>query len=119
MKVLVDLLFININQNVWKKENQNKICKEIEKYRNYLDNRDFAVLTKEEREAKLSMDFHRDIVHNRTENFKSDLTNENENTCTLIIDFKANISLGKGPVEDSHIFFLHPKEHVLGLPVIF
>ena len=95
------------------------ICKEIEKYRNYLDNRDFAVLTKEEREAKLSMDFHRDIVHNRTENFKSDLTNENENTCTLIIDFKANISLGKGPVEDFHIFFSAPQRTCLGLPVIF
>ena len=37
----------------------------------------------------------------------------------MVLDFKANVSLGKGPEEDSHIFFSAPQRTVFGAVVFF
>ena len=37
----------------------------------------------------------------------------------MVMDFKSNINLGKGPEEDSHVFFPAPQRTVFGAVVFF
>lgn len=59
--------------------------------------------------------FHVNLYQKRTEEFKVALKSLSDNECLLVIDFKANISLGKGPVQDSTVFFSAPQRTVFGM----
>ena len=66
------------------------------------------------RHAKI---FHKNMVMNRYKEFEKLLNDFNDDEAIIVIDFKANITLGKGPIEDARIFFSAPQRTLFGAAV--
>lgn len=92
------------------------LCKEYESYKNYFENHQ---LSQEENTAKAAFEFHKKIENTRDDDFQRSFENQKDHEAILVMDFKANISLGKGPVEDSHNFFNAPQRTVFGAVCYF
>ena len=92
------------------------ICKEIRQNKDFL-NRQY--LEGEELAIQNAMLFHKQLVNDRSLDFVNQLQNIKEGQCILVMDFKANISLGKGPEEGSNIFFNAPQRSVFGVVCYF
>lgn len=92
------------------------ICKEYSKYRQFLDT---GQLNAVEIKAKNAFEFHEDIKQSRQNDFECQIENLKDSEAVLVMDFKANISLGKGPEEDSHIFFNAPQRSLFGVACYF
>ena len=57
------------------------------------------------------------MVNNKYNEYEEQINNLKEGVAVIIIDFKANISLGKGPLEDSRIFFSAPQRTLFGAAI--
>ena len=93
-------------------------CKESKKNKKRLEEIHSANLTSEERKALDGYRFHEKIVENRNRDFKNQMRRLRQGQCLIIMDFKANISLGGCAEEDSHQFFFSVI-HTWTLLVIF
>ena len=89
-----------------------EICKQAEIWLPRLEKK--PVLTSEEIMAQESFEFHQELKSQRYRQFNSCRNNLVEGEALITIDFKANISLGKGPIENSTVFFKAPARTVFG-----
>ena len=94
-------------------------CKESKKNRKRLEEIHPSNLTNEERKALDGYKFHEKIALTRNSDFKNELKRLKQGQCLIIMDFKANISLGGCAEEDSHQFFFAPQRTVFGLALYF
>ena len=58
--------------------------------------------------------FHLDLAKRREAEYVEEINETKEGKCVICIDFKANISLGKGYENDSHVFFNAPQRTLIG-----
>ena len=94
-------------------------CKEAKRILPRLQNAHAMSLTNDDKEAKLAYEFHKSVRDARYDDFNNQLESIKSNECILVLDFKANVTLGKGPVEDSHVFFRAPQRTVFGAAAFF
>ena len=59
--------------------------------------------------------FHKQVAASRASEFERSLNDLSPGTALLVMDFKSNITLGKGQEEDSHVFFKAPQRTVFGV----
>ena len=76
-------------------------------------------LTKVDIESMEAYKFHKELAAKRGKDFEKNLNYLKEHQALVVMDFKANISLGKGPEQDSHVFFKAPQRIVFGAVVYF
>lgn len=93
------------------------ICKESAKYKPVLEK--MNNLSAEEVNALNAYKFHEHMKVTQNAHYKESIKNLKEKEAVMVMDFKANISLGKGPEEDSHVFFSAPQRSILGVVVYF
>ena len=96
-----------------------KICKQDQMYRPALTCAHPANLDSNDREALAAWKFHKDTAKARDQDFKHRLKYLRASEALIVMDFKQNISLGKGPVQDSHVFFKAPQRTVFGAVAYF
>ena len=94
-------------------------CKEAKRLLPRLENAHALSLTNDDKEAKLAYEFHKSVRDARYDDFNKQLETIKTNECILVLDFKANVTLGKGPVEDSHVFFRAPQRTIFGAAAFF
>ena len=63
--------------------------------------------------------FHENLIRERNTDYKNQLDNQKDDEVIAIIDFKANISLGLGPCQDSRIFFGSAQRTIFGIALYF
>jgi hypothetical protein len=98
------------------------ICKEADKHQEELQQRrdtPGSRMSIEEIETLDGMKFHREMVSKRYLDAKHQLENIQEGQCILTMDFKANVTLGKGPQEDSRVWFSAPQRTIFGVAAYF
>lgn len=95
------------------------ICKEAKVYLPILQASHSSKLTQADLKAKKAYEDHLKVHAAQTRAYDSMLDLIQEGQAVMVMDFKANISLGKGPEEDSHVFFSAPQRTVFGAVVFF
>ena len=95
------------------------ICKESKRYQTLLTEAHPLSLTHDDIEAKSAYEFHKMVRNTRYSDYSRQMENLIHGLALLVIDFKANITLGKGPVEDSHVFFRAPQRTIFGGAAFF
>ena len=95
------------------------ICKEARRMIPILEPMVGADMTAEQRSALQDYKFHIDIKDKRAADFKAQLENLQEGQAVIVMDFKANITLGRGAEEDSHVFFNAPQRTIFGVVAYF
>ena len=94
------------------------ICKESRRYLPHLlGHRDN--LDTNDRRALAGFLEHKRLVAARSDDYERQLERLAEGTALITMDFKANITLGGGAEEDSHVFFSAPQRTVFGLVAYF
>ena len=78
-----------------------------------------ANLTHDDIEAKMAYEFHKMVRDTRYADLQRQMDALKPTESLLILDFKANITLGKGPIEDSHVFFRAPQRTIFGAAAYF
>lgn len=63
--------------------------------------------------------FHSDLAKQMEKDYVNEVNEAKEGKCVICIDFKSNISLGKGYNNDSHIFFNAPQRSLIGAVCFF
>jgi hypothetical protein len=94
-------------------------CKEAKLYHTTLTAAHPMHLTHDDIEAKGAFEFHKMVRDTRYADFGRQMDALRPTESILILDFKANITLGKGPIEDSHVFFRAPQRTVFGAAAFF
>jgi hypothetical protein len=98
------------------------ICKEADRHQAGLEEKNNlpgALMSREEITTLKGMQFHRWIADLRDKDAKKQLADIKEGQAILTMDFKANITLGKGPLVDSHVWFCAPQRTVFGVAAFF
>ena len=95
------------------------ICKEYRQFKNAIAKRPTTILSRQEEKLKAEFDFHVGMKGCQEERFAMDINTLKEKEAVVVMDFKANISLGRGPEEDSHVFFSAPQRTVFGAVAYF
>ena len=67
-----------------------------------------------ELKIKNQFEFHRSVKECQENQFAVDINSLAEGETVIVMDFKANITLGRGPEEDSHVFFNAPQRTLFG-----
>ena len=102
-----------------KKQDCCPICKESKIHIPRLQSLHHSKLNQADRDALAAYEFHYDTWTRRAKDYQTDLMRLSDSQALITIDFKANISLGKGPEEDSHVFFNAPQRTIFGAAVYF
>lgn len=76
-------------------------------------------MSTQDMEALEAYRFHKQVKDKRQADFDQQLAALTEGNSLVVMDFKANITLGKGPQEDSHVFFKAPQRTVFGVAAYF
>jgi hypothetical protein len=95
------------------------ICKRKDKFEKLLSKKPQAEWTDEEKEIKQEFEFHDCLWKQRQLDYDNELATLPEGKCLLVMDFKANITLGKGPEQDADVFFKAPQRTVFGVVGFF
>ena len=95
------------------------ICKESSRLLPNLEKSHPSNLSHDDRKAIEAFKFHEKLWRQRSDDYDADLEKISEEEAIITIDFKANISLGKGPVEDSHVYFSAPQRTIFGAAAFF
>lgn len=95
------------------------ICKEAKRMIPKLEAISPATITREQADALENYKYHQKIKDQRANDFAKQLDNLEEGKAVLVMDFKANITLGRGAEEDSHVFFNAPQRTVFGVAAYF
>ena len=95
------------------------ICKESKRYLQALRTKHHSYLDAADRRALAGFEEHRRLHIARSADYERQISNLTEGQAVLVMDFKANISLGGGVEEDSHVFFKAPQRTVFGLVAFF
>jgi hypothetical protein len=108
----------------WIKRSRSKvdccpICKQKHKFEKKMAEKPEVQWTKEEKEIKEEFEFHETIWRQRQQDYDAEVASLVEGKCMLVMDFKANISLGKGPEQDADVFFKAPQRTVFGIVGFF
>lgn len=90
------------------------ICKQYRLFKNIVEKRETTLLSTKEQRIKNQFEFHQDMKKSREDQFAMDINMLQEGETVIVMDFKANITLGRGPEEDSHVFFSAPQRTVFG-----
>ena len=91
------------------------ICKEARRYVPHLVGTNSKNLSTEDMRALEGFKAHKKIAIAREADFDREYEKLSEGEALIIMDFKANITLGGGAEEDSHIFFSAPQRTVFGI----
>ena len=94
-------------------------CKEAKQFQTALEGAHGQNCSSDDIEALEAYKFHKKIRDARYEDYERQLESLKPREALLVIDFKANITLGKGPVEDSHVVFSAPQRTVFGGAAFF
>jgi hypothetical protein len=95
------------------------ICKESKRYLAILTAAHPLNLNHDDIEAKAAYEFHKKVRNTRYSDYNNQMENLKQGHAILVLDFKANITLGKGPVEDSGVFFRAPQRTIFGGAAFF
>ena len=91
------------------------ICKEAKAILPALEQMHSSQLSSKDRDAMSAYIFHKQVAASRASEFERSLNDLSPGTALLVMDFKSNITLGKGQEEDSHVFFKAPQRTVFGV----
>ena len=62
---------------------------------------------------------HKQVNENQRLQYEFECESLNDYLCVIVMDYKENISLGRGPIETKHDFFRRLQISVLGFAVIY
>jgi hypothetical protein len=95
------------------------ICKESKKFLPILESQHSSKLNSSDLEALEAFKFHKVAASTQSKHYEDSLSSLKEGKALLVMDFKANISLGKGPEQDSGVFFNAPQRTIFGVVGFF
>ena len=91
------------------------ICKKLHEFNKHMANKPKEQWTNEEKEIQNEFDFHVNLWKQLQQEHNNEVNSLVEGKCVLVMDFKANISLGKGPEQSADVFFNAPQRTVFGV----
>ena len=95
------------------------ICKEARRMMPILESMVGGDMSPDQTRALQDYKFHLCVKDQRAKDFKAQLETLPEGKAVIVMDFKANITLGRGAEEDSHVFFNAPQRTVFGVAAYF
>jgi hypothetical protein len=94
------------------------LCEELKHINSGLNTNLINESKREELEnRKIILEQHKSLKNERIQQFKTDKQNLNDNEIIILMDFKENFRLNKGPRELGHNFFSQPQRSLFGMMI--